>query len=157
MHYVIAKQWSLLERFEITDESGTPQLEARGHFRSRISLHDGTGAEVAEIRKHLLTDTHEIYLGGEEVAKVKHSGFFGDHYDIDTPYGRFRAKGHFDGGDYRLEQDGSTVAHLRRKFSLREKFAIETAHGQNDLLILAIMLAIEAIHEERREQDRERA
>jgi len=141
-----------MERFEITDESGTPEFEARGHLRSKITLHDNSGREVAEIRKHVMSDTHEVHMGGQRVAHVRHAGFLGDHYDIETSFGPLRAKGHFDGGDYSLSQGGAAVANVRRKFSLREKFAIDIADGQNDALLLAILLAIEAIHEERRQQ-----
>jgi uncharacterized protein YxjI len=150
----MASKWSLLERFEIDDSSGARQFEARGHFRSRITLHDNSGREVAEIRKHMMTDTHEVYLGGQRAAHVRHAGFIGDHYDIETSFGKLRAKGHFDGGDYSLSEGGTAVATMRRKFSIREKFAIDIADGQNDALLLAIMLAIEAIHEERRAQNR---
>jgi uncharacterized protein YxjI len=141
-----------MERFEITDASGAPQFEARGHLGSKITLHDTSGREVAEIRKHLMSDVHEVYLGGQRAAHIRHAGFFGDHYDIETSFGPIRARGHFDGGDYQLDMGGMPVANLRRKFSLREKFAIDIADGQNDALLLAIMLAIEAIHEERRQQ-----
>jgi uncharacterized protein YxjI len=150
----MSSKWSLLERFAITDDSGAEVFEARGHFRSKITLHDAGGREVAQVRKHVFTDTHEVHVGGQEVAKVRHAGIFGDHYDIDTPYGRITAKGHFDGGDYHLSQDGHRVASMTRKLSLRERFGIDIADGQNDALLLAIMLAIEAIHEERREQNR---
>ncbi|HEV2241961.1 MAG TPA: hypothetical protein VGR98_13040 [Streptosporangiaceae bacterium] len=39
-----------------------------------------------------------------------------------------------------------------RQFSLREKFAIDIADGQNDALVLAVMLAVEAIHDRRRQR-----
>jgi uncharacterized protein YxjI len=154
VHYTMSSKWSLMERFAITDDSGAEVFEARGHFRSKITLHDGRRHEVAEVRKHVFTDTHEVHVGGQEVAKVRHAGIFGDHYDIDTPYGRITAKGHFDGGDYHLDSGGMRVASIRRKLALREKFGVEIADGQNDVLLLAVMLAIEAIHEERREQNR---
>ena len=40
-----------------------------------------------------------------------------------------------------------------RRFSLREKFAIDVADGENQAFLLALVLAIEAIHDERRQQD----
>ena len=152
VHYTMSSKWALLERFEITDADGTPYLEARGHLRAKITLHDTSGREVADIRKHMLSDAHEVYLGGQRAAHVRHAGFLGDHYDIETSYGPLRARGHFDGGDYTLDQGGKAVATMRRKLSLRERFAIDIADGQNDVLLLAVMLAIEAIHEERRQQ-----
>ncbi len=152
MEYVMSSRWSLMERFEITDRAGTPQFEARGHLGSRISLHDSNGQEAADIRKHMLTDTHEVYLGGQRVAQVRHAGIFGDKYDIESAFGYLNARGHFDGGDYTISRDGTPVARMVRKFSLREKFAVDVADSENQAFLLALVLAIEAIHDERREQ-----
>jgi uncharacterized protein YxjI len=152
MEYVMSSRWSLLERFEITDGAGTPQFEARGHLGSRITLHDSSGQEVADIRKHLMTDTHEVYVGGQRAAQVRHAGIFGDKYDIQSSFGYLTARGHFDGGDYTISRDGTPVARMVRQFSLREKFAIDVADNENPLFFLTLVLAIEAIHEERRQQ-----
>ena len=152
MEYVLSSRWSLLERFEITDGVGTPQFEARGHLGSRITLHDPQGREVADIRKHLMTDTHEVYVGGQQAAQVRHAGIFGDRYDIQSAFGYLNARGHFDGGDYTISRDGTPVARMVRRFSLREKFAVDVADNENQVFLLALVLAIEAIHDERREQ-----
>jgi uncharacterized protein YxjI len=153
MEYVMSSKWSLLERFEITDSAGTPQFEARGHFGSQITLHDPSGGVVADIRKHVFTDTHEVYVAGQQVAKVRHAGFLGDHYNIESAYGMLTARGHFNGGNYTLDDNGVPVAAMQRQFSLREKFAIDIADGQDPVFLLALMLAIEAIHAERNEQE----
>jgi uncharacterized protein YxjI len=150
----MSSQWSLLERFEITDMSGAPQFEARGHIGSQITLHDSSGREVADIRKQFFGDTHEVYLAGQRAAQVRHAGFLGDRYEIDASIGQLTARGSFGGGDYTLNQGGAPVASMVRQFSLREKFAIDIADGQNDVLLLAIMLAIEAIHDRRRQRRR---
>jgi uncharacterized protein YxjI len=151
MEYVMASRWSLMERFEITDAAGAPQFEARGHVGSRITLHDRDGQEVADIRKHLLTDTHEVYVGGQRAAQVRHAGIFGDKYDIESAFGYLTARGRFDGGDYTVTRDGTPVARMVRKFSLREKFAIDVGDSENQAFLLALVLAIEAIHDERRQ------
>jgi uncharacterized protein YxjI len=153
MQYVMASKWSLMERFEITDASGAPQFEARGHLGSQITLHDTYGQEVADIRKHMLSDTHEIYVGGQRVARVRHAGIFGDKYDIESAYGVLNARGHFAGGDYTISRGGMPVARMVRKFSLREKFAIEVADSENQVFGLTLVLAIEAIHAEREHQE----
>jgi uncharacterized protein YxjI len=152
MEYVMSSRWSLMERFEITDGGGTPQFEARGHLGSQITLHDSYGQEVADIRKHLMTDTHEVYVGGQRAAQVRHAGIFGDKYDIESAFGYLNARGHFDGGDYTISRDGMPVARMVRQFSLREKFAVDVADNENHVFLLALVLAIEAIHDERREQ-----
>jgi uncharacterized protein YxjI len=142
-----------MPRFEITDSSGAPQFEARGHFRSQITVHDNAGQEVADIRKHMLSDTHEIYVGGQQVAQVRHAGIFGDKYDIQSAYGVLSARGHFAGGDYTLSRGGMPVARMIRKFSLREKFAVDVTDDENQVFFLAVVLAIEAIHAEREQQE----
>jgi uncharacterized protein YxjI len=100
----------------------------------------------------VFSEVHEIYLGGERVAQVRHAGFFGDRYDIETSYGPLTARGRFAGGDYTLSQGGVQVASMTRKFSLREKFAIDVADDANVAFLLAVMLAIEAIHDDRRDR-----
>ena len=86
--------------------------------------------------------------------QVRHAGIFGDKYDIESAYGRLQARGHFDGGDYTVSRGGAPVARMVRKFSLREKFAVDIADDENQAFLLAIVLAIEAIHDERRQQAR---
>jgi uncharacterized protein YxjI len=152
MQYVMSSTWSLMPRFEITDESGSPQFEARGHLGSQITLHDNYGQEVADIRKHVFSDTHEVHVGGQQVAQVRHSGIFGDKYDIESAYGILAARGHFAGGDYTLSRDGVPVARMVRQFALREKFAVEVSDDENQVFFLAVVLAIEAIHDERNQQ-----
>jgi uncharacterized protein YxjI len=153
MQYVMSSKWSLMPRFEITDASGAPQFEARGHLGSQITLHDNSGQEVAEIRKHVFSDTHEVYAGGQQVAQVRHAGIFGDKYDIESAYGIISARGHFAGGDYTLSRGGAPVARMVRQFALREKFAVEVSDEENQVFFLAVVLAIEAIHEERNQQE----
>jgi uncharacterized protein YxjI len=152
MEYVMSSRWSLMEHFDITDASGTPQFEARGHLGARISLLDSSGREVADIRKHLMTDTHEVYVEGQRAAQVRHAGIFGDKYDIESSFGQLQARGHFDGGDYTVSRGGAPVARMVRQFSLREKFAVDIADNEHQAFLLAIVLAIEAIHDERRQQ-----
>jgi uncharacterized protein YxjI len=154
MEYVMSSRWSLMEHFEITDSSGAPQFEARGHLGSQITLHDNQGQVVADIRKHVFSDTHEVYLNGQRMAQVRHAGIFGDRYDIDSGFGLLTARGHFGGGDYTVSRDGTPVASMVRQFSLREKFAVEIADNENQAFLLALVLAIEAIHDERRDRAR---
>jgi uncharacterized protein YxjI len=91
----------------------------------------------------------------QQVAQVRHAGFLGDKYDIHSAYGILAARGHFAGGDYTLSRDGVPVARMVRQFALREKFAIEVPDDENQVFFLAVVLAIEAIHDERNQQARQ--
>jgi len=99
VRYVLSNKWSLTEHFVITDKSGNQCFDVRGNlgFTQRLSFRDQAGHEVAEISKHLMTTTHDIIIGGQRVAEVRHTGFFGEHYDIDSTFGLFTAKGSFSG------------------------------------------------------------
>lgn len=154
MRYQIASKWSMTEHFVITDEFGTPRFDVRGRLSlsQRLSLCDQSGQELAEIRKHLMTTRHDIVVGGQRVAQVHHEGFFGEHYEIDSQFGRITAKGDFTGWNYTLHQDGHRVATVSRELALREKFIVHIADDVNDVFILAVVLAIDAIHDERRQE-----
>jgi uncharacterized protein YxjI len=156
MRYVMSNKWALTEHFVITDDSGDSRFDVRGNLglTQRLTFRDQSGREVAEIRKHLTTTAHDISIGGQHVAEVRHTGFFGEHYEIDSSFGQLTAKGTFTGWDYRISQGGQVIATISREFAFREKFLVDTADGGNDILILAIVLAIDSIHDERRERER---
>jgi uncharacterized protein YxjI len=157
MRYVMSNKWALAEHFVITDDSGDPRFDVRGNLglTQRLTFRDESGREVAEIRKHLMSTAHDISIGGQRAAEVRHTGLFGEHYEIDSSFGQLTAKGSFTGWDYRISQGGQVVASISREFAFREKFLVDTADGGNDVLILAIVLAIDSIHDERRERDRD--
>jgi uncharacterized protein YxjI len=158
VRYQIASKWSLIEHFVINDEFGTARFDVRGSLSlsQRLSLSDQSGQELAEIKKHLMSTRHDIIVGGQRVAEVHHEGFFGEHYEIDSQFGRISAKGNFSGWNYTIHQQGQPIATVSREFALREKFTVDIADNVNDVFILAIVLAIDAIHDERRQQDRGR-
>ena len=63
----MASKRSLLEHFVITDYTGTPVFDVHGNpgLTQRLTMRDQAGQELAEIRKHLMTTTHEILVGGQ--------------------------------------------------------------------------------------------
>ena len=144
----------MIEHFVITDEFGTPRFDVRGRLSlsQRLSLCDQSGQELAEIRKHLMSTKHDIIVGGQRVAEVHHEGFFGERYEVDSQFGRITAKGNFTGWNYSIHQGGHPVATVSRELALREKFLVEVADNVNEVFILAVVLAIDAIHDERRQQ-----
>jgi uncharacterized protein YxjI len=154
MRYLLAQKFSLFERFDITDEAGSLAFEAKGHLGSAITLHDPSGQQVAGITKHVFTDTHEIEVGGERVAQVRHAGFFGDRYEIDSSYGALTAGGRWFSNNFSVQRGGMVVAEMVQQWGGGEKFALDIADSESAPFILAVMLALEAIHAERENQNR---
>jgi uncharacterized protein YxjI len=155
MRYQIASKWSMIEHFVITDGFGTPRFDVRGRLSlsQRLSVCDQSGQELAEIRKHMMTTRHDIIVDGQRVAEVHHEGFFGEHYEVESQFGRISAKGNFSGWNYSIHQGGQLIATVSRELALREKFQVDIADNVNDVFVLAVVLAIDAIHDERRQQD----
>jgi len=56
-------------------------------------VHDPAGRPVAEVAKRMLSDTHEVRIGGDVVAQVRHEGFLGDRYEVSSAYGPLQARG----------------------------------------------------------------
>ena len=155
MQYVLSSKWGLTERFTITDQSATPVFEVHGNFGlvKAISFQDQSGRELAVLKKHVMTNKFEILLGGQHAAEVRHTGFLGQHYEIDSSQGRIDARGDFAGWDYTLSREGAVVATVTREMAFRERFGVDIAPGENDVFVLAVVLAIDNIHDERRQQE----
>jgi VCBS repeat-containing protein len=157
MRYQIASKWSLTEHFVIDDAAGTPAFDVRGNlgFSQHLTMRDQSGQEVAHIKKHLMSTKHDIEIGGQKIAEIHHEGFFGDRYEINSAYGQISAKGHFGGWNYQIHQQGQTIAQVSREMAWREKFIVDIDDNISQAFILAVVLAIDAIHHEReQEQDR---
>lgn len=152
MRYVMSSKWAFTEHFEITDAAGNPVFDVRGNLglTQRLTFADAAGRPLAEITKRMMSTRHDISIAGQRVAEVRHTGFFGERYEIDSSFGTFTAKGSFTGWDYTISSVGQVVAVISRQLSFREKYIVDVADGANDVFVLAVVLAIDAIHDERR-------
>jgi uncharacterized protein YxjI len=97
-----------------------------------------------------LTNKYEVVVGGQQVAEVHHTGVFGEHFEIGTSQGNIDARGDFGGWNYTLASVAGVIGTVSREMAFREKFIVDIADGQNDVFILATVLAIDNIHDERR-------
>ncbi|MEP7026821.1 MAG: hypothetical protein ABJB47_24035 [Actinomycetota bacterium] len=149
--YLMSRKMSLTNRFAITDETGLPQFEVQGRLTigTEISIIDRQGALAAVITGRALSSRYEIQAGGLTTA-IRPRGFFGNRYEITSPGGQLEARGNFSGRTYAVARGGMTVATVTQQWSLREKFAVEVADGEDPVLMLAIVLTIEIIRDKRR-------
>jgi uncharacterized protein YxjI len=149
--YLMSRKWSLANRFAITDETGTPQFEVQGRMSlgSRLSIANVAGVEVAAISRPALSRQYEILVGGQR-ATVRSRGFLGQRFEIDTGLEQLEARGNFSGRQYAVARGGVSVATVTQQRSLRERFAVEVNDGENPVLMLAVILVIETIRDQRR-------
>jgi uncharacterized protein YxjI len=138
--------------FDITDESGARVFHVDGKvltLRDRLVIEDTAGREVASVRRQLvaLRETYTIEIGGEKAAEVRKKLFtpFRDKYTIDIPGPEdLEMRGNLLDHEYTVERDGREVASVSKKwFSFRDTYAVRIAEGENDLLVLASVLALD--------------
>lgn len=162
MRYVIREKFFHLgEDSQITDERGQPVYEVNGKLLSlhnTLTMRDMSGQEVATIKRQLiaLAPTYTIDRPGQGESQVrKHFiNLLGDHYTIDIP------------GPYDLEMDGNLLDHeysvkrygqvvavvSKRWISLTDTYGVEIAEGEDAVLLLASVLALD-LAEDREHHD----
>ena len=166
MRYVIKERlFRLGEDSDITDESGRPVFHVDGKvltLRDRLVIQDQSGQEVASVHRRLiaLRPTYEIGIGGQEAAQVRKHFFtpFRDSFTIDVPGpDDLEMTGSLLDHDFTISRGGRTVATVSKAWlSIRDSYGVEIAEGENDLLILAAVLALDLAEDREREQARER-
>jgi uncharacterized protein YxjI len=162
MRYVIREKFFHLgEDSQIADESGRPVYQVDGKvlsLHSTLVMRDMSGQEVATVKRHLiaLTPTYTIDRPGVGETEVrKHFiNLLGDHYTIDVPGpDDLEIDGNLFEHDYRIRRGGAVVATVSKRWiALTDTYGVETAAGQDDVTILASILALDLAEDrERRE------
>ena len=162
MRYLIRERFFRLgEDSDITDEQGRPVLHVDGKVMSlhdRLVLRDPAGREVAQVHRKLvaLRPTYEVSVGGQEAAEIRKRFFtpFGDRFTIDVPGpDDLEMAGNLFDHEFTIRRGDQTVATVsKRWFSVRDTYAVDVAPGQDDLLILAAVLALDLAEDREREQ-----
>jgi uncharacterized protein YxjI len=146
------KLMSVGDDFWIEDESGVKLFKVNGkamRLRQTFVLEDPSRQELAKIHERKLTvrDTMEIECGGRKATVRKRLIGIRDHYNIDVDGGpSYSAHGSITDHDYEIEKDGDKVAAVSKKwFRVRESYGVEVEPEQNDVLILAITVCVDAM------------
>ena len=153
MRYVIRERFFHLgEDSDITDEAGNVVYQVDGKvlsLRDRLVIRDPNGREVAQVARRLVsfTPTYEISVGGQDAAEVRKKFFtpFVDRFTIDVPGpDDLEMDGNLTEHEFVINQGGRTVATVsKRWFSMTATYGVDVEPGQNDLVILASVLALD--------------
>jgi uncharacterized protein YxjI len=151
--YVIRERFFALgQDFDITDDSGRLAYHVDGKVlsvRGRLILRDPGGREVGEVRRKLaaLRPTYEILIGGEKAAQVRKRIFtpFVDRFTIDIPGpDDLEMSGDLLDHEFTIRRGGQTVASVSKRWlTTRDTYAVDITADENDLLILASILALD--------------
>ena len=150
---------------DIMDESGRPVFFVDGKvftLRDRLVINDASGSEVASVHRKLLSfrPTYEISVNGREVAQVRKHLFtpFRDSFTIDVPGpDDLEMKGSIFDHDFTILRGDQVVATVSKAWlTLRDTYGVEIAPGEDDLLILASVLAVDLAEDREREREQAR-
>jgi uncharacterized protein YxjI len=146
----------------ITDEDGRTVLEVDGKaFRDRLVLREPGGREVAEVKRKLvaLRPTYEIEIGGRDAATVRKKLFtpFVDRYVVDIPGpDDLELVGDLFDHDFTVRRGGTVVATVSKAFlTVRDTYGVDVAAGEDDLLILSAVLALDLAEHREKEKEKE--
>jgi uncharacterized protein YxjI len=151
--YVIRERmFRLGEDSDITDEAGQPVLHVDGKVLSlhnRLILTDPAGRETGQVHRRLaaLRPTYQITIGGKDVAEVRKHLFtpFGERFAINVRGADdMEIEGDLFSHEFTIQRGGQTVATVSKRWlSLTDTYAVEVAPGEDDVLILASVLALD--------------
>ncbi|MDB4882259.1 MAG: hypothetical protein JWL95_1025 [Gemmatimonadetes bacterium] len=117
----------------------------------QLSFRDMEGRELAFIKQKLLklSPTYEIYRDGELAAVVKKELFALLHhrFTVDVPGpDDLEARGDFLDHEYVLTRGDREVARVSKRWlSLSDTYGVETADGEDDVLILASAVVVDQV------------
>jgi uncharacterized protein YxjI len=144
---------SIGDDYWIETEDGRRAFRVDGkalRIRQTFVLEDTAGNEVAKLRERKLSvrDKMAIERGGRTVATVK-KALVGirDRYSIEVADGPdLHAKGNLVDHEYEITRDGDTIANVsKRWFRIRDTYGVEIAEGEDEALVLAITVCIDAM------------
>ena len=151
--YVIRERFfDIGDDFDITDEAGRRVFHVDGKvlsLRDKLVLRDPSGQEVASVHRHLvsLRPTYEVTIGGQKAAEVRKSLFtpFREKFTIDVPGPNdLQMKGDLFDHEFTVERNGEEVASISKRWlSIRDTYGVRIADGEDHVLILAGVLALE--------------
>src|SRR5262249_55732500 len=160
MRYVIREKFLRLgEDSDITDEAGQPVFHVDGKvftLHHTLVMRDVAGSEVARVRQHLLslTPTFEITQAGQELAEVRKKLFtpFVDRYTVDIPGpDDMEVTGSLFEHAYTISRGGDIVATVSKAWiSLTETYGVDIAQGENEVLLLAVVLTLDLVEDAER-------
>jgi uncharacterized protein YxjI len=152
MYVIRERLFRLGEDSDITDEAGQPVLHVDGKvlsLRGRLILRDPDGRETGQVNRKLaaLLPAYRITLDGKDVAEVRKHLFtpFGERFTINV-HGAddMEIAGDLFSHEFTIQRAGRTVATISKRWlTMTASYAVEVAAGEDDVLILASVLALD--------------
>ena len=127
-------------------------------LRNQLVLRDPDGKEVAQVRRKLTAHRpiYEVALGGQEATEIRKDLVtpFGDRFTIDLPGpDDLEVRGNLFDHEFTIRRGDQTVATIfKRWLTMPDTYELDVAPGQDDLLMLASVLALDLAEDQERKQ-----
>ena len=152
MYVIRERLFRLGQDSDVTDETGRPVLHVDGKVLSlhnRLILQDPAGREAGQVYRKLaaLRPTYQITIDGKHAAEVRKHLFtpFGERFTIDVHgAAEMEINGDLLSHEFTIDRDGQTVAAISKRWlTMTTSYAVDVAPGEDDVLILASVLALD--------------
>jgi uncharacterized protein YxjI len=145
--------------FWIEDEAGERVFRVDGkalRLRKTLKLEDLDGNELCKIQERRLRvrDTMEIEApDGSRMGLIQKALItpLRERFEVEVP-GRpeLKVRGNILDHEYEVKREGDKVAEVSKKWlRMRDTYGIEVAPGEDDVLILAVAVALDAMAHDR--------
>ena len=146
------KLFAIGDDFWVENEGGQRTFKVNGkalRVRDTLVLESPRGEELYSIQEKMVRvrDTMHIERGGRQVATVKKALItpLRERFSIDVDGGGdMEAKGNILDHEYKIERGGDEIAEIsRRWFRVRDTYGVEINPGEDDALVLAVVVCID--------------
>lgn len=156
---------SIGDDFWIENEEGKRVFKVDGkvlRIRKTLLLEDMKGRKLCQIQERLLTIKDTMVIAdadGDQIAAVKKALItpLRDKWDVKIKNGPdLDVQGDILDHEYSIKQGRDKVAEISKKwFRLTDTYGVEIEAGQNDILILAVAIAIDMMaHDDDKKADK---
>jgi uncharacterized protein YxjI len=146
------KLFAIGDDFWVENEGGQRAFKVNGkafRVRDTLVLESPRGEELYSIQEKMVRvrDTMDIERDGRQVATVKKALItpLRERFSIDVDGGDdMEAKGNILDHEYKIERGGDEIAEVsRRWFRVRDTYGVDIKPGQDDALVLAVVVCID--------------
>ncbi len=158
---------SIGDDFWIENAEGKKAFKVDGkvlRIRKTLVFEDAQGKKLAQIQERLLTIRDTMVIDdadGKEIASIKKALIspLRDRWTVKVKNGAdLDVQGSILEHEYSIKQGRDTVAQVSKKwFSFTDTYGVEIDPGQNDVLILAVAVAIDMMaHDDKGKKGKDR-
>ncbi len=148
--YMKQKVFSWKDKFTIKDMNGNDRYTVEGQFFSlgkKLHIFDCEGDEVAFVKQKVVALMPKFFveIGGEDVAEIaKKFTFFKPKYVVNGP--GWDVQGDMWSHNYTITSGGIPVVSIHKQWmSWGDTFELDIAPGADEVLAVAVVLAIDAV------------